>query len=34
MDIRNFFAAKGGAKPPDANKKVNVEVSQRQFFCF
>ena len=28
MDIRSFFAPKGGAKPPDAKKKDNLEVSQ------
>ena len=27
MDIRSFFAPKGGAKPPDAKKKETVEVS-------
>ena len=27
MDIRSFFAPKGGAKPPDAKKKDNLEVS-------
>jgi len=30
MDIRSFFAPKGGAKPPDAKKKETVEVKKKK----
>jgi len=30
MDIRSFFAPKGGAKPPDARKKETVEVKKKK----
>jgi len=30
MDIRSFFAPKGGAKPPEAKKKETVEVKKKK----